>query len=66
MKVRCIDAGNTKGTGDNLLTHGKIYDTLGSHGGYYNIRCDTGKIYTKDQSRFTTDLKQEVPMNPTS
>lgn len=48
----CVDAGNEKGTGTNLLTKGKKYEYLGSFGGYYNIMCDDGIVRTKDKTRF--------------
>ncbi|MGD9381582.1 MAG: hypothetical protein PVI03_03985 [Candidatus Thorarchaeota archaeon] len=52
MRVKCIDASNNHGTGDGLLTEGKVYNVLGSHGGYYIMICDDGKEYTKDKTRF--------------
>lgn len=52
MRVKCIDAGNKKGTGTGLLTEGKIYNVLRRLGGYYEIYCDDGKIYSKNVSRF--------------
>ena len=52
MIVKCIDAGNSKGTGTGLLTEGQLYLVLGREGGYYRIKCDNGKVYTKSHERF--------------
>jgi hypothetical protein len=52
MRVTCIDASDDCGTGSGLLTEGKEYTVLGVLGGYYTIRCDDGKIYTKLKRRF--------------
>ena len=57
MKVKCIDASNERGTGDGLLTIGKLYEVLGSLGGYYIIICDNGKEHIKLKCRFTRDLQ---------
>ena len=52
MRIKCIDASNKEGTGDGLLTEGKIYTVLGQLGGYYIIICDDGKEYSKVKIRF--------------
>ena len=52
MRIKCIDAGSTYGTGKGLLTEGKIYNTNRKHGGYYVVTCDDGKEYTKSTHRF--------------
>ena len=53
LRVRCIDASDDRGTGTGLLTEGKIYTVLGFVGsGYYIIRCDNGKEYSKLAVRF--------------
>ncbi len=53
MIVKCIDAGESKGTGKGLLTEGQLYLVLGREGGYYRIRCDNGRVHTKSHERFT-------------
>ena len=52
MIVKCIDAGDSKGTGTDLLTEGQLYLVLGREGSYYHIECDNGKVYTKAHERF--------------
>ena len=52
MSVKCVDASDKGGTGTGLLTEGKLYDVLGHFGGYFEIRCDDGKLRSKLKNRF--------------
>ena len=52
MFLMCKDASNAKGTGVGLLTEGKKYHCIQMGGGYYSVKCDDGKTYTKCKSRF--------------
>jgi len=59
MRLRCIDAGNAVGTGTGLLTEGRIYNVNKSFGGYYEVTCDDGVVYSKLKERFVVEKVDE-------
>ena len=64
MRVVCVDASDNRGTGTGLLTEGKEYEVGYQQGGYYQVLCDNGKVYSKYTNRFKLVQTVKIQVDP--